>query len=741
MNTTMTVFKGYTLSLAMIMLHLLTFLPSDDVIVFGAHIDVTPSESIQSALDKADPGDVLVLADGTYSQDFSSVRHGTPEKRITIKGSRDAVIKGHKKHRMIEINHSYISLEGFTVSGVRNGGKKAEDYVDKCVYVIGTESPNLIRKDGSEYESSLDGLVLRGLHIKDCGGECVRLRSFVTNAEVVGNRIEGCGRHDFAFPSSTVNGEAIYIGTSSNQWDDGKNSKPGPDLTKYVWVHENVIDSQGNECVDVKEGTTDVVVEYNICSDQRDENSAGLDSRTDDIVFRYNEVLNCNGAGVRIGGHTIDGRVYGKNNEVYGNVFSNTEMSSVKIITGDDHNICDNECGEKCSTKASTEQDLENIEEKCDDEEINDLKWLRRFRKNSDSISDSEDVHENFKMVPETNSNSNSDHALGIQTEEIIEKNVAANSKQSKNPDKIDKEDPITCREVKIQNVTSSGNDRNINTARMAVDHSAITRWSSKGKDEWISVSFEKASLRSMEITFYKGDERIQYFDVYANGREVLLDQQSSGNSLASQQFVFSKGKTRKIDEVTIFGKGNSVDNWNSFSEIRLCHSVEGDDDLESMDDDDSADTIISKRGESEKEEKSCETFELPIATINASQEVQDHVVTNLLVRNMNSRWECDTLQGSPCDVIITLEKESYLAEFDFSVYQGDKDVLNFDIEVLQSGNEEWQPVISDGISQKTRGTQSIDIDVDEIQQVKFVAYGMETSSKNSLVFVSLIGC
>lgn len=62
-----------------------------------------------------------------------------------------------------------------------------------------------------------------------------------------GNRIQGCGRHDFMFPSSTVNGEVIYVETSSTQWMDGKNSKSGPYLSKYICIHENELVSEGNE--------------------------------------------------------------------------------------------------------------------------------------------------------------------------------------------------------------------------------------------------------------------------------------------------------------------------------------------------------------------------------------------------------------------------------------------------------------------------------------------------------------
>lgn len=315
----------------------------------SATFDVTPKDSIQTAIDKAQPGDTDLLGDEIYEQDFATVRDGTKDKIITVTGFKKAIVNGAGESRMIEVNNDYITVNGVTVDGMKNGGKKFEDYVDKCVFVIGAKSPVVIEGHGVEYESSLDSFLLENMYIHDCGAECVRLRSFITNAEIVGNHIQGCGRHDFIFPSSVVNGEGIYIGTSSNQWEDGKNSRGRPDLTKYIWVHENEIITEGNEAVDVKEETTDVLVEYNVCSAQCGPNSAGLDSCTDDVIFRYNEVFDTDGAGVRIGGHTIDGHTYGQNNEVYGNEVSKK---------------CENEC-DTCVSRGSLGRSYTDIEGAC----------------------------------------------------------------------------------------------------------------------------------------------------------------------------------------------------------------------------------------------------------------------------------------------------------------------------------------------------------------------------------------
>ena len=652
-------------------------------------INVTPKDSIQGALEEAQPGDVVVLGDGEYAQDFKSVRSGTRENRITITGSREAIVHGKSESRMIEINHSYITLDGFTASGKNNGGKKSEDYVDKCIYIIGTNPPEAIRENGAEYESSLDGMVVSNMHITDCGGECLRIRSFVTNAEVVGNKIDGCGRHDFMFPSSTVNGECIYVGTSSNQWDDGKNSKSGPDLTKFIWIHENEINSQGNECVDVKEGATDVLVEYNVCSDQRDPNSAGLDSRTDDVIFRYNEVVGCEGAGVRIGGHTIDGKTYGLNNEVYGNEIRDTTHSSVKVQTGDDHNLCENGCKGGCVLKSKSDA-LTDIENSCGS--TRDIKWITPGKVSTHGRKE-------LEVNPDGSEKNNVDLEVSA---------VDAGETTAEN----------SCKPSKIKNTTSSDNDGN--SPHKAVDGNAVTRWSAKGKDAWISIELTRAvKMEFLEMSFYKGDKRQQFFEVYADGNPVILKGKSSGKSTGLQSFPVKNPKTVKT--VTIFGNGNSEDEWNSITEIMVCGDVS-----EEVPHDDPA-----------GEEDECNTFELEVSDVKASAD-DGNEATNLLGKDLKTRWSCDK---SPCDVTLKLKSASYVAELEFAVYEGNERVQKYDICVKRKGTDEWEDVVVDGESRTMKGIQSVDIDIDDVTEIKYIGYGNDQNSWNSLVSLGVIGC
>lgn len=58
------------------------------------------------------------------------------------------------------------------------------------------------------------------------------------------------------------------------------------DGCNYNLIKNNKLTPRGNECVDIKEGSSFNVVEYNDCSDQRDPKSGCYDSRGDENTFR-----------------------------------------------------------------------------------------------------------------------------------------------------------------------------------------------------------------------------------------------------------------------------------------------------------------------------------------------------------------------------------------------------------------------------------------------------------------------
>ncbi|NUT34693.1 MAG: hypothetical protein HOV79_16650 [Hamadaea sp.] len=283
----------------------------------------TPFATIQHALDAAPSGAIIHLAVGEYWQDAVTVRPG-----VTILGPPGAVLRGAGGARILQVQHDDVTLAGFTIDGLAGDPGTADGYRDKLLYVMST-TPG----DG------VDGLKVHDMTLANAGGECVRLRYLITHAEVWNNRIGPCGVHDFVFAGGGKNGEAIYVGTAPEQ--QGKNGAPdaAPDVSRDNWIHDNVIDTRGNECVDIKENSTANLVEGNLCTGQKDPNSGGFDARGNGNTFRYNTVIGSVGAGVRLGGDTA---ADGLDNDVYGNVITGNLAGGVKFQRAPQGVVCGN---------------------------------------------------------------------------------------------------------------------------------------------------------------------------------------------------------------------------------------------------------------------------------------------------------------------------------------------------------------------------------------------------------------
>ncbi|MBI3984737.1 MAG: hypothetical protein HY344_02230 [Candidatus Levybacteria bacterium] len=279
-------------------------------------------------------------------QNVITVRDGNGDAPITIKGEKGAIVKGSGGPRVIEINHNNIYLEGFTIDGLVGDPNDKKNYRDKLIYVLGKKA-----------YTPLTGLKITRMVIQNAGGECIRLRYYVMASEISYNAVGPCGAFDFKFESNNKNGEGIYLGTSSDQWGDGKNPTKDADKSSKNFIHHNTINTQGNECVDIKEGSSENIIEYNSCTGQMDSDSGGLDARGDRNIFRYNDTFGNRGAGIRLGGHMIDSVVYGIGNDVYGNTFRQNQEGGLKIETEPQGKICGNNMskngsGEKFGSKA-----------------------------------------------------------------------------------------------------------------------------------------------------------------------------------------------------------------------------------------------------------------------------------------------------------------------------------------------------------------------------------------------------
>jgi hypothetical protein len=184
--------------------------------------------TINYAAVRAGPGDVVYVKNGTYREDVYIDGKNGGVNYITFQNypGHSPVIQGNgvESGRNKIINSSFVRFIGLAITNVQHG--------------IFVEASN--------------NIILQNLLVHHIGQEAVRIRrnsSFVTIQDSV---IHGTRKW-------RSNGEGVYIGTSSSQQPDA----PPYDNTHDVIVRNNTIYDTGDECIEAKEGTYNVIIDGN----------------------------------------------------------------------------------------------------------------------------------------------------------------------------------------------------------------------------------------------------------------------------------------------------------------------------------------------------------------------------------------------------------------------------------------------------------------------------------------------
>jgi len=273
---------------------------------------IYPGQKIADKVKLLKAGETLVIHEGTYNEYLVITNlKGTSDKPITIKGEGVAVVKGSGDNgRLWQVtNSSYVVITGLRFTNS-----------DKLIYALNIQ--NFTFKN-NEFDHSF--------------GEALRIKYFSSNNIIKGNNFHDCGVGSFVLTDGSKNGECVYIGTAPEQLGD--NPTRARDESNNNIVRNNKFNTQGNECVDIKEAATGNIVEYNSCTGQKDIESGGFDSRGSGNTFRYNEVFGNQGAGIRVGG---DKSTDGLNNNIYGNNIHDNKGYALKVRRWPQGKICGN---------------------------------------------------------------------------------------------------------------------------------------------------------------------------------------------------------------------------------------------------------------------------------------------------------------------------------------------------------------------------------------------------------------
>jgi hypothetical protein len=150
----------------------------------AATINATSNASLESALDKARPGDVIQLANGVYGNvDVTKRRYTAPG--VTIRGGRGAVI-----NNMVFNASSFVTLTGITLAPARS-------------------QANITIQVGS-HDITIDNIYANG--VNESLGARVRANDSTSNVSITNSEFTQCGK---ATPCNGLGGTNILVQNNS----------------------------------------------------------------------------------------------------------------------------------------------------------------------------------------------------------------------------------------------------------------------------------------------------------------------------------------------------------------------------------------------------------------------------------------------------------------------------------------------------------------------------------------------
>lgn len=206
-------------------------------------INVATATELYAAIDGAQPGDLINMADGTYLMDPTQadcVTNGTASNPIGLFGSRNAIITtGDYTSGKYGLHASgdYWRFLGFRITNAKKG------------FVL----------DGANFA------YLDSIEVDHVGHEAVHFRSASADGTIINSLVHETGLDTPSF------GEGIYVGSANSNWGTqyngvyyGENGGTGPDRSDRCQVINNYVWNTKAEGIDIKEGTVNGVLRGNL---------------------------------------------------------------------------------------------------------------------------------------------------------------------------------------------------------------------------------------------------------------------------------------------------------------------------------------------------------------------------------------------------------------------------------------------------------------------------------------------
>ncbi|CAM9787554.1 unnamed protein product, partial [Laminaria digitata] len=689
-------------------------------------ITVKAGEDFEAiCLHAVEPGDTCYLEEGDYKHDGLTVTHGTEDNRITITGHSGACIRGsHTQDRVLQIAHDYYTIEGICFNG-----QNSNEYAATAIYVLGEDKKTT--KNG--ITSSVTGLQLFNLEIKNFNSECIHFRYFVTHAEVQGCTIQNCGKEDFEDGGGGKVGEGIYLGTALDQVNDnkapevklrsGSADNVDADVCRNNWIHHNTFRTYGNECVDVKEGSTDNLIENNVCEKQKDSNSGGFGLRGTGNTVRYNEISECVGAGVRVGGD----KGYGGSNNIYGNKIRNTDKAGFNVMQKDQGVVCGNEVSGTTLVSYSY----------CDEDDFSADVALGSCSSTPGSLdgfssSDSDEAG--------VNGADDDDDALGSRdsSEDLFEIETNDNEGDS-GLGKCGTVLGVAKVEVEHEKDIGEGTEAND-----LFDGELDTYFSVNRESTSFTIELDdETEINGVSIGFFmksESEERIMTFDIAVRASDgdwttVISRKESSGEYDTIESFPFSSIKALYV---RFESHGNTYNNWTALTEFEICGGAGAE-----------SNKLfggIEAAANKEMQQLAGAVCANPqkLAATTVRVDGSDNVSV-LFDGNFNTRWSTtntanvDDLNNDK--IIMRFLGDQKVTRVKIAFFDGDLARPHFGLYTQEAAAWSWSPVLEGQIGQKTEQFQTYTIEKSGVNQLYIVGNGNDVGDYTKISEVEVWGC
>ncbi len=257
-----------------------------------------------------------------------------------------------------------------------------------------------------------------------------------------------------------------------------------------------------------------------------------------------------------------------------------------------------------------------------------------------------------------------------------------------------------------IKAATASSDDGN--AAANTTDKILYTRWSVYGDGQSLTLNMGAMdTVRSLNITWYRGYKRIMSFDIQTSidmvNWKTVYSGKSSGSSVFFEKVIISQ---TIAGFVRIVSHGSNTSLWGAINEIEILGAIPK--------------TQLKK---------------LEISSVSASAN-DGNVASNTLDSNLNTRWSAIRIGQA---IWYTLKYPDTIKQVKIAWYKGDLRTADYLIQV-SSDTLNWKTIVTGKSSGTTNLLQIDNIPDTALKYLRIVGLGNSMNTWNSITEVELWG-